>query len=288
VNEVAQFLNSVSGPKYNTGLAPLSPVDVAPIVGLNGYQQSSQAPGRALGQSAGQAAQSSTSMGSSSPSPTLSGSLFSSPSLGPSSSHYQFDANTGTANQTTGNADIGAGISALGLMGQLTHNPMLSQVAGLGGTIYGASNGDYTGLGGMLGKLSGVPGGSLLGAALGNWGSENTNTPRFLANAGISMIPGLGQLYSLGNMVTNGALSNSLFGKDSTIGDTGAITPATTGIVANLGNPNASRIFGTGSNAVTVSNSGNSHSTDGSSTTGNMNSSDRASISAANGGGGGV
>jgi hypothetical protein len=253
---------------------------------LNGYQQPSSQPGII----AASQTQSSPSMGlPSSSSPASTGSLFSSPALGPSSSsHYQYDANTGIASPSSGSAGIGTGISALGLMGQLTKNPQLSQMAGLAGAAMGASNGNYTGLGGVLGNLSGITGGSLIGAALGSYMSPDANTARFMANAGVSMIPGLGQLYGLGNMFTNGALSNSLFGKDASFGDTGQFSPATPGALANLGSVNATRVYGTGDNAVTVSNSGNGHSSDGSSTAGNMSSGDRSSIAAANGYGGGV
>jgi hypothetical protein len=37
VSDISQFLNNVSGGKYNTGLAPMATNTVAPIVGLNSF-----------------------------------------------------------------------------------------------------------------------------------------------------------------------------------------------------------------------------------------------------------
>lgn len=278
MSDVSNFLDSVAGTsRYRTGLDnSIAPSSVAPIVGLNNYSQSSP--------QVAQAQTSSPYSGVSGSAPASSNSLFSSPALDSSSGggHYQYDANTGVASPTGGNAGLGTGISALGLFGNLTHNPQLSQIAGLAGAVNGAENGNYTGVGSTLGRLAGVPYGGLLGAALGSYLSPADNTQRFLANAGVSMIPGVGQLYGLANMFTGGGLSNSLFGKDSSLGPTGQFTPATNGLIANLGNPNASQTYGTGSNAVHVT------SGSGPSVNQSLSQQDRQSISDANGGGGGV
>ena len=239
MSDVSQFLNSVSGAKYNTGLGHMPGVDIAPIVGLNGYSQQ-QAPQavQAQGQ-AGSALSSAPSAGTqTTAAPTSMGSLFSgAPSN--NGSHYTYDGSTGLSNPSTGNVGIGSAISGLGMLGNIMGNPQMSQLSGIAGALYGAANDSYTGLGGILGNASGVSFGGPIGAAIGSYFSPNDNTSRFLANTAVSMIPTVGPIFSIANTLTNGELSNSLFGKDAQKNQFGETTiAAQPGFLGNLGSTN--------------------------------------------------
>lgn len=234
MNEVAQFLDSVSGPKYNTGLGLVNPVTVAPIVGLNGYQQQQSGAGTPSSQST---PSSNSSSSASAAQPASSGSLFSSPQLSLNGGSTQFDANSGTSFTNSGNTPntgIGSLVSGLGMLGNITHDSTISQAAGLAGAGYGAMNGNYTGLGGYIGgALSNSPYGALAGSLFGNFMSPDTSTAKFAANAALGLgMPGYGAL----NALSAGWLGNSLFGTDAQKNAAGQTTiAATPGLLGNLG-----------------------------------------------------
>ena len=240
MNEVQDILNryqtNTASPLYKLGMDTPT-VESSPIVGLNGYNQTSQQPAQ-------QTQQASQLPGVFSSITTPSGTTQSS-NIGPSSGilgslgggRTGFDSNSGTSFGNSGNVSntgIGNAVSALGMLGRITKDPTINQFAGLAGAGYGALNGNYTSLGGYLGgALTGSPYGSLAGALAGNFMSPDTSTAKFAANAALGLgIPG----YGIANALSGGWLGDSMFGTDAQRNALGQTTiAATPGIFGNLG-----------------------------------------------------
>lgn len=245
MSDVSKFLDSVSGGKYNTGIGLLPSVDISPIVGLNGYDTSSKqytdsnisqdSLNQLSGVSYSGTSNNSSSLSNLGPSSSLLG------SLGGGNTGYDSNSGTSFSNPAgSNNKAINNVISGLGMLGNVTNDPNLKQLAGIAGAGYNALNGNYTGLGGYMGgMLSGSPYGSLLGALAGNYLSPETSTTKFAANALLGLgVPG----YGLINAATGGWFGNNLFGTDAQKNEFGQTTiSAQPGLFGNLGWNNDNR-----------------------------------------------
>lgn len=237
MSELQQILSKYlskgnASPSYRVGIPGATVAAVSPIVGLNGYTgsnpvsdqstkpQQNQVPG-VFGQTKLQAAPSAVIQ----PVGIFGG------------GRGGFDSNSGTSFSNTGGSTstgLGNVVSGLGMLARITKDPTLGQAAGLAGAGYGALNGNYTSLGGLLGGLvSSSPYGSLAGALAGNYFSPDTSTSKFAANAALGLaVPGYGILNSL----SGGWIGNSLFGTDAQKNALGQTTiAAVPGIFGNLG-----------------------------------------------------
>jgi hypothetical protein len=238
MNEVQDILSryqtNTASPLFKLGMDTPT-ASTAPIVGLNGYTN----------QPAQQTQQSSSLPGVFSSVTTPSGTTQAPSNIGPSiglgnngnGGGVGYDSNSGTSFSNSGNANnsgLGSAVNALGMLGTITKNPTINQVAGIAGAGYGAMNGNYTGLGSYLGRaLSNSPYGALAGALAGNYLSNDTSTAKFAANAALGLgIPG----YGIANTLSGGWLGNSLFGTDAQKNALGQTTIAQVpGILGNLG-----------------------------------------------------
>ena len=177
-----------------------------------------------------------------------------------SSSHSapSVDFNSGTTSAGgAGDAKaLSTAASWAGVAGALAHDPTLSKIGGYGGAIAGAADGQYGGVGSLLGRLaSNTPGGALAGSLIGQELSATAPSARDVMSTVASATPGVGQLYGLGNFLSGGALGNSLFGSNVAPTESGGYTPAQPGLLGNFGTQSTPAIDA--SNAAAAANNPN-------------------------------
>jgi hypothetical protein len=277
MNEVQDILGryqtNTSSPLFKLGMDTPT-VESSPIVGLNGYS----------GQPTQQTQQSSSLPGVFSSVTTPSGTTQApSSNIGPSAGimgrvgggNSSYDSNSGTTSTNPGGANttgLGNAVSALGMLGRITKDPTINQIAGIAGAGYGALNGNYTSLGGYLGgALTGSPYGALAGALTGNYFSPDTSTTKFALNAALGLgIPG----YGMANALSGGWLGGALLGTDAQRNALNQTTiAAVPGILGNFGwnnnNANTTQQDFRASEIASQNSGGNSGRSYGNSGTGN-------------------
>jgi hypothetical protein len=156
--------------------------------------------------------------------------------INPGGDHTDFSS--GARGADTGIAGgIGKIASMTGAFNTIARDPNLGALSSYAGAIAGAADGQYGGVGGLIGRAAtdGNPIGKLAGTLLGGLVSDTPMSTRDAMSTAVGFVPGIGTAYSLGNFVTGGALADAAFGSNVKPTESGGYVPAQPGWFGNFG-----------------------------------------------------